>query len=66
MQVNSIAEWEHSAILLTCIKPPFVINIFVLSIFRWPFYTGFTVYCLFRRMMQREARYEAVEEQSDW
>ena len=32
---------EHSAILLT-IKVPFVIKIFVLSIFEWPFYTGFT------------------------
>ena len=34
---------EHSAILLTFIKLPFVIKIFVLSIFEWPFYTGFTV-----------------------
>ena len=35
----------HSAILLTFIKQPFVIKIFVLSIFVWPFYTGFTVQC---------------------
>ena len=35
---------EHSAILWTFIKLPFVIKIFVLSIFEWPFYTGFTVY----------------------
>ena len=34
---------EHSAILPTCIKLPFVIKIFVLSIIEWPFYTGFTV-----------------------
>ena len=34
---------EHSAILLICIKLPFVINTFVLSTFEWPFYTGFTV-----------------------
>ena len=34
---------EHSAILLTFIKLPFVIKIFVLSIFEGPFYTGFTV-----------------------
>ena len=34
---------EHSAILLTFIKLPFVIKIFVLSIFERPFYTGFTV-----------------------
>ena len=33
----------HSAILLTCIKLPFFIKTFVLSIFEWPFYTGFTV-----------------------
>ena len=36
-------QGEHSAILSTFIKLPFVIKIFVLSIFKWPFYTGF--YC---------------------
>ena len=36
-------QGEHSAILSTFIKLPFVIKIFVLSIFEWPFYTGFTV-----------------------
>ena len=35
---------EHSAILLTFIKLPFVIKVFVLSIFEWLFYTGFTAY----------------------
>ena len=35
---------EHSAILSTFIKLPFVIKIFVLFIFEWPFYTGFTVF----------------------
>ena len=34
---------EHSAILSTFIKLPFVIQIFVLSIFEWPFYTGFCI-----------------------
>ena len=34
---------EHSAIFLTFIKLPFVIKTFALSIFEWPFYTGFTV-----------------------
>ena len=34
---------EHSARLPTFVKLPFVIKIFVLSIFEWPFYTGFTV-----------------------
>ena len=32
----------HSAILLSFIKQPFVIKIFILSIFEWPFYTCFT------------------------
>ena len=41
MQVKSIAE--HSAILSTFIKLRFVIKIFVLSIFEWLFYTGFSV-----------------------
>ena len=36
-------QGEHSAILLTFIKLPFVIKIFILSIFEWPFYTGSTV-----------------------
>ena len=36
-------QGEHSAILLTFIKLPFVVKIFVLSIFEWPFYTGFIV-----------------------
>ena len=36
-------QGEHSAILLTGIKPPIVIKILVLSIYEWPFYTGFTV-----------------------
>ena len=35
---------EHSAIiLLTFIKLPVVIKIFVLSVFEWPLKTGFTV-----------------------
>ena len=46
MQVKSVAECpkEHSAILLTFIKLPFDIKIFVLSILEWPFCTGFTVH----------------------
>ena len=36
-------QGEHSAILLTFIKLPIVIKTFVLTIFGWPFYTGFTV-----------------------
>ena len=37
----------QSAILST-FKLPFVIKIYVLSIFEWPFYTGFTVIYLFK------------------
>ena len=36
-------QGEHSAILLTLIKPPFFFKIFVLSIFEWLFTKGFTV-----------------------
>ena len=36
-------QGEHSAILSTSIKLPFVIKIFVLSIFEWPLKTGLTV-----------------------
>ena len=45
MQVKSVADCSkwHSAILSTFIKLPFVIKIFVLSIFEWPLKTGFTV-----------------------
>ena len=37
-------QGEHSAILSTCIKLPFVMKICVLSIFEWPLKTGFTVF----------------------
>ena len=43
MQVKSIAEGEHSAILSAFIKLPFAIKTFVLSIFERPLKTGFTV-----------------------
>ena len=38
-------QGEHSAILLTMVKLPFVIKIFVLSIFEWRLKTDFAV-CL--------------------
>ena len=47
MQVKSIAECFKGSILQILspfIKLPFVIKIFVLSIFKWSFYTGFTVF----------------------
>ena len=37
------APKEHSAILLTFIKVPFVFKTLVLSIFEWPLKIGFTV-----------------------
>ena len=46
MQIKSIAECsnrEHSVVLSTFIKQPFVFDTFVLSIFEWPLKTGFTV-----------------------
>ena len=46
MQVKSIAKC--SAILLIFIKLPFVIKVFVLSIFEWPLKTGFTVSACFK------------------
>ena len=36
-------QGEHSAILVTFIKLPVVIKLFVLPIFEWPFDTDFTV-----------------------
>ena len=55
MQVKSFAEWEHSAVLSTFIKLPFVIKIFVLSIFEWPFHTGFAVHLMAINATIREA-----------
>ena len=46
MQVKGI-EGEHSAILSSVIKLPFVIRIYILSIFEWPFYTDLTAYIRF-------------------
>ena len=40
---------KHSAILSPFIKLPLVIKIFVLSIFEWPFYTGFTVFLFYQK-----------------
>ena len=42
-QLSLNALREHSAILLTFIRLPFVFKIFVMSIFEWPLKTGFTV-----------------------
>ena len=42
-------QGEHSAILSTFIKLPFVIKNFVLSIFEWLFYTSFTVYAFIQQ-----------------
>ena len=41
-----ILQGEHSAILSTFIKLPFVFKIFVLSISEWPLKTGFTVHTI--------------------
>ena len=39
-------QGEHSAILSTSIKLPFVMKTFVLSVFEWPLKTGSTVHNL--------------------
>ena len=44
---------EHSAILSTFIKLPFVINIFVLYIFEWQLKTGFNVHHIIPRQNQK-------------
>ena len=50
LSLNSDQEYcrmfqgEHSATLSTLLKLPFVIKIFILSIFEWGFYTSFTVF----------------------
>ena len=43
-------QGEHSAILLTFIKLPFVIKVFGVSIFEWPFYTDFTVHANYQSL----------------
>ena len=48
------------AILSTFIKLPFVIKIFVLSIFEWPFYTDFTVCILHYEMFLWHGLYDFV------
>ena len=58
MQVKSIAECYKRNILQyvsTFSKLPFVIKIFVLSIFEWPFYTGFTVLTVVSIVLQSSA-----------
>ena len=48
-------QGDHSAILSTFIKLPFVIKIFILSIFEWPFLTQVLLYmCMQRRIKSRE------------
>ena len=42
--IAKCSRGEHSAILLTSIKLPFSIKTLVLSIFKRPFKTGFTVH----------------------
>ena len=40
---KNLSKISQQLRLLTFIKLPFVIKIFVLSIFEWQFYTGFTI-----------------------
>ena len=45
-------QGEQSAILSIFIKLPYVIKIFVSSIFEWPFKTGFTVFVQSHQSLQ--------------
>ena len=47
---------EHSAILSTFIKLPFIIKTFVLSIFEWLLKTGFTVQLCNKSIFFQELR----------
>ena len=51
-------QGEHSAMLSTFIKLPFVTKNFVLSIFEWLLYTGFTVYMKLKKSLKPMARNE--------
>ena len=52
---------QHSAILSTFVKLPFVHKIFDLSFFEWPLKTGFTVYmCGSRKLDQRGSNFVKV------
>ena len=59
-------QGEHSAILWSFIKLPFVIKIFVLSIFEWLLKTGFTVHSnalgIFIRMKRMKTRKGQLKE----
>ena len=57
---SKVLGGEHSAILLTFIKLPFVIKIFVLSIFEWPFYTGFTIHFFQNKIYLGSACYKYI------
>ena len=61
-------QMEHSAILTTFIKLPFVLKTVVLSIFEWPFYTGFTVCDKYRNLSAGAFidLFEAVEKNKIW
>ena len=61
MQVKSIAEWEHSAILFTFIKLLFVIKIFVLSFLEWPLKTGLTIQCIQKILRKKVKQRERIE-----
>ena len=47
-------QGEHPVILLTFVSLPFVITIFVLSIFEWHLKTDFTVFLLYKKLEQTE------------
>ena len=59
-------QGEHSAILLTFIKLPFDIKIFVISIFEWPFYKSFTVVRILKTYDMTRKATKIVEKDQQW
>ena len=53
-------QGEHSAIISTFIKLPYSIKTFVLSIFKWPLKTGFTVCTLYTFQVKTDLETELL------
>ena len=57
------SKGEHSAILSTFIKLPFVFKTIFMSIFEWPLKTGFAVfgYCNLFSILNHRSRFEVIK-----
>ena len=57
---------EHSAILSTFIKLPFVIKIYVLYIFEWPLKTGFTIIAILHFYLEYRGTFTNYYKNISW